>query len=343
MFIAVCYGTRPEYLKLLPFIKLLISKSVSHKVYHILQHIELNETPDFKEISVPVRTDISNRLNAIGASILDNLDSVFDKSHTHCVVQGDTSTALFCALYSFHNKIQVVHIEAGLRTYNIDAPWPEEANRQMISRIASFHFTPHDDCTELLNKECVGGAKFTVGNTILDLIKSYNLAVTQDNIVLITFHRRENWDKIDIFIEQVKDILKTDSDIHLFWCMHPNPELQNRIKRSFESYENLTLSPPLNHKDFTMIMAKCKYLITDSGGLQEEASFLGKQCLILREMTERYHIPYPYIHLIKDIGKLAEYLRTLTISTLEPCNVYGDGTASEKILRSLLKLHINLL
>ena len=304
-------------------------------MYRILQHTELNETPDFEECSVSVRTDIPNRLNAIGASILDNLDPVFDKSHTHCVVQGDTSTALFCALYAFHNKIQVVHIEAGLRTYNIDAPWPEEANRQMISRIASFHFTPHDDCSELLNKELVAGTKFTVGNTILDLINSYDLSITQENIVLITFHRRENWDKIDTFIDQLKQIIKADSNIHFFWCMHPNPELQNKIRKSFESCNNLTLSPPLNHKDFTMIMAKSKYLITDSGGLQEEASFLGKQCLVLREMTERYHIPYPYIHLIKDIGTLAEYVNTLTITRLDPCNVYGDGMASEKILEHL--------
>ena len=297
--------------------------------------MELNETPNFEQVLVPVRTDISNRLNAIGTSILENLDDIFDKSHTHCVVQGDTSTALFCALYAFHNKIQVVHIEAGLRTYNINAPWPEEANRQMISRIASFHFTPHDECTDLLIKEHVGGVKFTVGNTILDLIKSYNLTVTQENIVLITFHRRENWDKIDLFIEQLKQILKSDPNIHFFWCMHPNPELQNRIIRSFENCENLTLSPPLNHKYFTQKMAKVKYLITDSGGLQEEASFLGKQCLVLREITERYHIPYSYIHLIKDIGTLAEYVGALTIGTLDSCNVYGDGTASEKILNFL--------
>jgi UDP-N-acetylglucosamine 2-epimerase (non-hydrolysing) len=336
MFIAVCYGTRPEYLKLLPFIKLLSSTSIPHKVYRILQHIELNESSDFQEVLVTVRGDISNRLNAIGVSILEKLDSVFDKSHTHCVVQGDTSTALFCALYAFHNKIQVVHIEAGLRTYNIHIPWPEEANRQIISRIASFHFTPHHECTELLNKEHVAGTTLTVGNTILDLIKSYELSITQDNIVLITFHRRENWDKIDIFIGQLKQILTSDSNIHFFWCMHPNPELQTKIRTSFESCENLTLSPPLNHKDFTRIMAKSKYIITDSGGLQEEASFLGKQCLVLREMTERYHIPYPYIHLIKDIGTLAKYVDRLSITKLDPCNVYGDGTASEKILRYLL-------
>lgn len=336
MFIAVCYGTRPEYLKLLPFIKLLSTKSIAHKVYRIMQHVELNEIPEFEEVLVPIRTNISNRLNSIGASILENLDHIFDKSHTHCVVQGDTSTALFCALYAFHNKVQVVHIEAGLRTYNINAPWPEEANRQMISRIAAFNFTPHEECTELLNKERVSGITNTVGNTILDLIKSYDLRVGEENIVLITFHRRENWDKIDIFIEQLKMILKTDSNIHFFWCMHPNPELQNKIISSFESCHNLTLSPPLNHKDFTKIMAKAKYLITDSGGLQEEASFLGKQCLVLREITERYHIPYPYIHLIKDIGTLAEYVGGLTIGKLDPCNVYGDGTASEKILKFIV-------
>lgn len=334
MFIAVCYGTRPEYLKLLPFVKHLIKTKTNHKVYHILQHAQLNEEAEFTSEKVPI-DNLENRLDAIGASILTNMGKLFDSSHTHCVVQGDTSTALFCALFAFHRKIRVVHIEAGLRTYDLTQPWPEEANRQIISRISSFHFTPHDECKALIEKESTSGLKYTVGNTILDLIKSYNLSPTFENKVLITFHRRENWDKLDIFIGELKKILEINSSLQFVWCMHPNPELQKRIKASFSNDEKLVLSVPLNHKEFTSLMAKSNFLITDSGGLQEEASFLGKQCLVLRESTERYHIPYPYIHLIKDISTLANYVSRLVIEPLSPCTVYGDGTSCEQILSIL--------
>jgi len=229
MFIAICYGTRPEYLKLLPLIKKIKDTNTPHKVYHILQHEHINESTDYDVIKIPIRKDIVNRLDAIGASILENMKDSFDPLHTHCVIQGDTSTALFCALYAFNHNIKVVHIEAGLRTYDISKPWPEEGNRQMISRISSLHFTPHDECSELLIKERVNGNIYNVGNTILDLIKSYDLKVSFDNIVLITFHRRENWDKLDILIKQLKKILVVNTNLKFVWCMHPNPDLQKRI------------------------------------------------------------------------------------------------------------------
>lgn len=336
MNIAVCFGTRPEYLKVLPFIKTLAKANINHKVYYIEQHATIAENIAESVIRVNLPQLASNRLNSIGAAILIELEKVFDKGHSHIVLQGDTTTALFCAIYGFYNKIKVVHIEAGLRTYDLSQPWPEEGNRQMISRITDFHFTPHAECEDILKAEKASGKIYTVGNTILDLVKSYDLKPTITNTILITFHRRENWEKIDIFIGEIKNLLLLKPDLEFIWPLHPNPDLQKKIRASFENTTNLKLISPLPHREFTELISEAMLIITDSGGLQEEASFLGKQCLVLRESTERYHIPYPYIHLVKDISTLSSIIQSLNIELLEPCQVYGDGSSSQKILSILI-------
>ena len=336
MNIAVCFGTRPEYLKVLPFINELVKKDIDHRVYYIQQHVSIAEFISDSVIRVNLPQLSSNRLNSIGSAILSELEKVFDTNHSHIVVQGDTSTALFCALHGFHNKLKVVHIEAGLRTYDITQPWPEEANRQMISRITDFHFTPHTDCELALKNEKVSGNIYTVGNTILDLVKSYNLKTSLQNKILITFHRRENWQNLDIFIDELKKVLLIKHDLEFIWPMHPNPDLQNKIKNAFNSADNIRLIAPLPHREFTELIAQSQFIITDSGGLQEEASFLGKMCLVLRESTERYHIPYPYIQLIRDISTLSTVINNFIPDIMLPCTVYGNGTSSEKILEYLL-------
>jgi len=336
MNIAVCFGTRPEYLKVLPFINELVKKNIDHKVYYIQQHVSIAETISDTIVRVNLPQLSSNRLNSIGSAILSELENVFDTNHSHIVVQGDTSTALFCALHGFHNKLKVVHIEAGLRTYDITQPWPEEANRQMISRITDFHFTPHVDCEFVLKNEKVSGYIYTVGNTILDLVKSYNLQPSLQNKILITFHRRENWDKLDIFIDELKKVLLIKPHLEFIWPMHPNPDLQRKIKNAFNSVDNIRLISPLPHREFTELIAQSQFIITDSGGLQEEASFLGKMCLVLRESTERYHIPYPYVQLIRDISTLSTVITNFIPHNMLQCTVYGNGNASEKIIEYLL-------
>ena len=298
---------------------------------------------DHPTIHVPIHESSKNRLNAIGIGILTNLEIFWKDTHTHCVVQGDTSTALFAALFVFHRHCKIIHIEAGLRTYDLTQPYPEEANRQMISRIANYHFTPHESSRNLLLNEKISTPIYTVGNTILDLIKSYKLTPTLTDNVLITFHRRENWDKLPVFIESLKTLIKKYPNLHFTWCMHPNPSLQKSILDSFANTNSssLTLSNPLPHKELTAYLAKAKFIITDSGGLQEEASFLGKTTIVLRESTERDAIPQPYIYLCKDILTLTSLIDSLDFQIHPPCTVYGDGTSSQQIL-NLLKLTDNL-
>ena len=332
MNIGICFGTRPEYLKVLPIINELIKRNISHKVYYILQHVTINENISDNIIRVELPKLDNNRLNEIGSGILSVFNDYWDTNHTHCIVQGDTSTGLFCSINAFHIGCKVIHIEAGLRTYTLDQPFPEEANRQLISRISSYNFTPHEDSSKLLYNENVQGKIFNVGNTCLDLIKSYNLEISTSNSIIVTFHRRENWNKLPVFIECVKEILNNSNEILIKWCMHPNPVLQQQIINAFYNEPRVELLNPPSHSIFTKMMSVSKYIITDSGGIQEEASFLGKQCIVLRESTERSHIPYPYIHLLPDISKLAEYVKDLDISQLDPCLVYGDGTASKKII-----------
>jgi UDP-N-acetylglucosamine 2-epimerase (non-hydrolysing) len=340
--IGICFGTRPEYLKLIPFANYLTSRNVKHKLYYIHQHTSILESMPHNVEHVFVDSIASNRLNQIGASILTNLEKVWDISHSHCVVQGDTSTALFSALFAFHRQCKIVHIEAGLRTYDLTQPYPEEANRQMISRIASFHFVPHEDCKKYLLNEQIKDNLFCVGNTILDLIDSYKLNPSITKNVLITFHRRENWDKLPIFIESLKQVIANNPSLHFTWCMHPNPVLQKTILESFDndvSRKSISLSSPLPHKELTEFLAKSHFIITDSGGIQEEASFLGKTCIVLRESTERNHIPEPYIYLCKDISTLASLVGSIGFEQQVPCNVYGNGTASQQILSILERTH----
>ena len=295
---AIIFGTRPEYLKVKSIIDEFIKRTQIHyKVIYIQQHTNIQEDIDTSYIRLPIQ-DCSvntNRLCSIGEQILSKLPNYINDV-THVIVQGDTATAYYSALTAFQLNIKVIHIEAGLRTYDIERPYPEEAYRQMISRIASIHFTPHDDSSNILINERVSGEIYNVGNTILDVIKSYNLGCTMSNTVLITFHRRENIQEI------------------------PSIELKG----------------PCNHKEFTQQIASSNFLITDSGGIQEEASFLGKHCIVLRSSTERTHIPKEYITVLEDYSRLDEIYEVMPREHLTPCNVYGYGISSEIIMKILI-------
>ena len=248
------------------------------------------------------------------------------------IVQGDTATAFYSALSGFQMNKKIIHVEAGLRTYDLNKPFPEEAYRQMISRIASYHFVPHEDCIDILNNEKTSGIVKNVGNTILDLVLSYNLECKMDNIVLITFHRRENWDKIDILLTGLKKLVKKTPQIKYIWYLHHNPELQEKVKKSIKDFETIEIKNPCSHYDFARQISLSNFIITDSGGIQEEASFLGKHCIVLRESTERTHIPKEYITILKDYSQLDEMYETIPREHLCPCNVYGYGNSSNQIL-----------
>jgi len=333
-FITIIFGTRPEYLKLLSLIEVFKRRNdISFQVIYIEQHSNIIDIhPINSYIKIPIEDSKENRLEHLGAQIITKLPEYL-LTTTHIIVQGDTASVFYSGLCAFQKQIQVIHVEAGLRTYDLSQPFPEEGYRQMISRIASYNFTPHEDSSKLLKDEGSPGKIFCVGNTIIDLIKSYNHTVALGNTVLITFHRRENWCHILEFIEQVNTLVVTYSHLQFKWFLHPNKQLQTIIRNSIHS--SVSLEEPLNHYDFSKEIASCYCLLTDSGGLQEEASYFGKQCIVLRFSTERSHIGKPYIHTIQSFNDVCSTFKLIEPKLLNPCYVYGNGNSSEMIYHIL--------
>jgi UDP-N-acetylglucosamine 2-epimerase (non-hydrolysing) len=333
---AIIFGTRPEYLKVKPIIDQFKKQELlKYKVIYIQQHLVIDEIFDDLYDSLPINIlGLKDRLCSIGEQILSKLPE-YIKDCTHIIVQGDTATAFYSALTAFQLKKKIIHIEAGLRTYDLDRPFPEEAYRQMISRVASINFTPHNDSTKILIEERVGGQIFNVGNTILDLIHSYKLECKLDNLVLITFHRRENWDKIDNLLIGLSALVKKTPHIKYIWYLHPNPDLQTKVRDAIKDLPSIEIQQPCGHKEFTKQIANAKFLVTDSGGIQEEGSFLGKHSIVLRASTERSHIPKEYITVLEDYSRLAEIYETIPSILLPPCNVYGYGDSAKQIISCL--------
>jgi len=333
---AIIFGTRPEYLKIKPIINKFKTQNIlKYKVIYVTQHENINEDIDETYIKLIIdNCKLTNRLSDIGLQILNTLPNLIHDC-SHIIVQGDTATAFYSALTGFQLNKQIIHIEAGLRTYDLSKPFPEECYRQMISRITSIHFTPHDDSSIILKNEKVFGEILNVGNTILDQIKSYNLTCSMENIVLITFHRRENWDKIDDLLIGLKKLIIKTPEIKYLWYLHMNPDLQKKVKESICNIPSIILKQPCNHIEFTEQMAKSNFIITDSGGIQEEASFLGKHCIVLRKSTERTHIPEKYITILEEYSHIDKIYDLIPKEHLPVCNIYGNGDSSFKIINYL--------
>jgi len=332
---AIVFGTRPEYLKVKSIIDEFRERNIKYKVIFIQQHIKIDEKMEEYFEYLSIDSNCSDRLCCIGEQILLKLPSYIHDC-THIIVQGDTASAYYSAITAFQLQKKVIHIEAGLRTYDLEKPFPEEAYRQMISRVASINFTPHDDSSKILMEEKVSGEIYNVGNTILDLINSYHLECSMSNEVLITFHRRENWNKIDILLSGLKKMVNKTPHIKYIWYLHPNPELQRKVKESIKDMPSIELQSPCSHKEFTKQIARSNFLISDSGGIQEEASFLGKHCIVLRASTERSHIPKEYITILEDYSRLDEIYDIIPEEHLPQCNVYGYGNSSKMIINHLL-------
>ena len=324
MNLCIIYGTRPEYLKLQTLIR-----SLKCKVIRVLQHTDIIETDLEHDFSITISTVCMNRLDSLGSQILSQLGKYITQ-FTHVLVQGDTATTFYSALCAFQNGVKVIHLEAGLRTYDLENPYPEECYRQMISRIADIHLCPHEVNQKYLEKERVSGEIYVVGNTILDLVKSYNLKTKKGNTVLITFHRRENIQYLNDFINQLKYCIEQNSDKQFIWFLHPNKELQELVK----NYKlNITFLQPCSHHEFLDYIKNCYCIITDSGGIQEEASFLGKSTIVLRKYTERDQLKEPYVFIVEPpFNNLNYIINLIPNKDLEPCYVYGNGNSTIQIL-----------
>lgn len=369
--ILIIFGTRPEFIKLLPII-LHLKKEKKIKLYvcNSGQHKELLQPfLNFYKINIDYNLNIFKRnqsLSLLSSKLLKKTQILFVKLKPNfLIVQGDTSTALMSSISAFYNKIKIFHIEAGLRTNNIYSPWPEEINRQFISKISFHHFVPSDNARKNLVNEGISKNKITkVGNTVIDLlfitlnllkknkallkktIKKFDFLNHNKFNVLITVHRRENFGKksSEIF-RAVSKILKY-KDVNIVYIQHENQIKQNEKKISLKSNKNFILLQKLDYNEFVYLMSSVDLIMSDSGGIQEEAPSLGKPLMILRDFTERPEtitssaailVPPQYNNIIKNFNKL--YLNNHFIKKMsKKKNLYGEGNSAELISNKILKL-----
>lgn len=316
----MCFGTRPEWLKIKPLIKVL----ESYQLLFTGQHHDLlnNIKVDYK-ITI---SDFSNRLDQL---ITDCLDQFPEGDFDSVLVQGDTASAFACALVAFHRKKKIYYLEAGLRSYDLAHPYPEEGYRQMISRLSDVNFCPTELSKQNLINEKVRGECFVTGNTILDGLLPYKKSCEYTDKILVTLHRRENHLQMDRWFQEVNALAEQYRELEFILPLHPNPEVQKHKK----VLTHVKIVEPLPHDDLLHILTKCKLVISDSGGLQEEGSFFNKKVIVCRKTTERPEgIATGHLYICAS----PDYLGLIFDTLISDYHVnsrcpYGDGTAAEKI------------
>jgi UDP-N-acetylglucosamine 2-epimerase (non-hydrolysing) len=312
MNILVAFGTRPEAIKLFPVIhELQQDADFDVTVCVTAQHREmLDQVLDVAKITPDVDLNImraNQTLPEITSRILSEFDEVLAKfSPDRVIVQGDTTTAMAAALSSYYRKIPVDHVEAGLRSGDIYSPFPEEVNRKMVGSIASLHFAPTARAAESLIRENVPVDRvFVTGNTVIDALLETKERITEFSevrkiideqlpkkgenrkIILVTAHRRENFDGgIQEIAAAILKLAERDDTVLVF-PVHPNPNVSGPMRSLLGDHPNIRLLPPLEYVPFVYLLSRCDFVLTDSGGVQEEAPALGKPVLVMRNTTER--------------------------------------------------------
>lgn len=364
MKILLCFGTRPEAIKMAPIIKELKRKQVNFKVCVTAQHREmLDQVLDFFEIVPDYDLDLmqpNQSMNELSAKILKGIDRVLEKEHPELVlVQGDTTSAAMISLAAFHRRIKVGHVEAGLRTYNKKAPFPEEVNRQLTARIADFHFAPTSKAnSNLLKEQIPKGNIYMTGNTVVDALewaiakmeteqlgeeiqKIKALLNPSKKLILVTGHRRENFGEGFIQICEALLELSERENVELIYPVHLNPNVTGPVQELLSQKNNIHLIDPVAYPTVLWLMQQCSLIISDSGGIQEEAPAFNKPVLVTREVSERMEgVEAGFSFLVGTDRKkiVSETLRLLNNPKdfSEIVNPYGDGTASKQILNVLL-------
>ncbi|MGF1491163.1 MAG: non-hydrolyzing UDP-N-acetylglucosamine 2-epimerase [Microcoleaceae cyanobacterium] len=371
--VVVVLGTRPEAIKLAPVIQALTqpdpvqSGQLEFKTHVILtgQHREMvqqvmqlfNLTEDYDlQIMQPKQT-----LTDITCRSLQGLEQLLQDLQPHVIlVQGDTTTAFAAALAAFYLKNPVGHVEAGLRTDDVFNPYPEEANRRLISQLSQFHFAPTLQAVENLKNSGVLGEIHHTGNTVIDALLSVaqhqpelkvpDLDSTNSRLILATVHRRENWGNLDQIARAFLQVLDQFSDTILLLPLHRNPTVREPLKAILGQHSRAFLTEPLNYAELVAAINQSYFLLTDSGGLQEEAPSLGKPVLVLRETTERPEaitagtaklVGTKTADIVRAAAELLDdsevYHRMATA-----INPFGDGQAAQRIVKILADHFTNL-
>lgn len=355
------FGTRPEAIKMCPLALLLAERPEFESLVCVTaQHREMLDSvletfhlrPDY-DLDI---MEAGQTLTSITGKVLTQLGDVLRAAKPDIVlVHGDTTTTFAAALAAFYEKITVGHVEAGLRTYDRWSPWPEEMNRSLVGRLAEYHFAPTARNRANLEREAVGGRIFVTGNTVIDAMRytvndapfvnpALNALDLSRRIIAMTCHRRENYGQpMEHIFSAVADIARNFPDVTVVYPVHLSPVVQKAARAHLEGIENVVLTDPLDAMDMHKLMDRSYMVMTDSGGLQEEAPALGKPVLVLRRETERPEaVEAGTVALAgterADIFRLAAELLTDASkydAMARAVNPYGDGRACVRIADAL--------
>jgi UDP-N-acetylglucosamine 2-epimerase (non-hydrolysing) len=365
------FGTRPEAIKMAPLVKLLdASRQLEHRVCVTAQHRQmLDQVLQLFDIHPHYDLDLmrpGQSLPQLTSSILLGMDSVFaDFRPDWVLVHGDTSTTMATSLAAYYQKIGVAHVEAGLRTHNLYSPWPEEGNRQITGRLAGLHFAPTETSRQNLMQENVNSSAIHVtGNTVIDallsvskridtdaalgdeLARSFSFLDSTKRLILVTGHRRENFGAgFEAICHALRDIA-AQPDVQVLYPVHLNPEVQAPVQRILGNTANVHLTEPQDYLPFVYLMKRSHLILTDSGGIQEEAPSLGKPVLVMRDTTERPEAVTAGTVRLVGVDRtriVGETIRLLNEQTAYQemafaHNPYGDGLACQRILHTFEKL-----
>ena len=376
--IIVVFGTRPEAIKMLPLINHFKSEYeyFDVKVCITAQHRQmLDQVLNFFEIQPDIDLNIMKNqqdLNLLTSTILNKMKKVLTQHKPDLVlIHGDTTTAMATAIASFYEKCPVGHVEAGLRTFNLDSPFPEEFNRQLVSKIAKYHFAPTLlNKNNLISEGIISSNIKVTGNTVVDALdwtlKKIDSVLTirnkierelesilsfnykKDRFILITGHRRENFGYGFVQIcEAIRELALLYPNLYFVYPVHLNPNVQKPVNEILGVVKNILLIKPLNYEVFAYIMKYSYLIITDSGGIQEEGPSLGKPVLVMRNLTERQEaVKAGTVRLIgnekkKIIFNVSSLLDNIDIynQMSKTSNPYGDGDASIRIISFLKSIY----
>nr|WP_201289359.1 UDP-N-acetylglucosamine 2-epimerase (non-hydrolyzing) [Pelistega ratti] len=365
----IVFGTRPEAIKMAPLIEGLKTSGLDFKVCVTAQHRQmLDQVLALFNIQPDYDLDIMSQqqtLSGVAGLILNKIQPIIHEYQpTIIFVHGDTATTLATALAAYYNQIDIAHIEAGLRTYNLYAPWPEEGNRKLTAAIAKYHFAPTESTKQNLLKEGVPCEQiYVTGNTVIDALllslqkieQNPNLSsqyakqfafLENKRTILITGHRRENFGSgFENICNALAILAEQHPTVQFVYPVHLNPNVREPVNRLLNSRQNIHLIEPLDYLAFVYLMKQSYLILTDSGGIQEEAPSLGKPVLVMRETTERPEaveagtvklVGTSQERIIQEVNKLLEDEQEYRKMSMAH-NPYGDGTAIEKILEILNK------
>lgn len=365
MKIAIVFGTRPEAIKMAPIVKECEKRNLDFITIVTAQHREmLDQKLEVFNIKPHYDLDImqaNQDLFYVTSSVINEIKPILLKEKPNILlVQGDTTTTFAASLSAFYLKIPVGHVEAGLRTWNKYNPFPEEINRQLTTRLTEFHFAPTEWAKNNLIQEGINPLSiYVTGNTVIDALlmivdQNYifedgflnNIDYKNKKVILLTSHRRENFGEPmrEVFLA-CKQIIESYPDVELIYPVHPNPNVQKTAYEILNGVERVHLIEPLDYRPFVQLMNKCYMIMTDSGGIQEEAPSLGKPVLVLRKTTERPEaIEAGTAKLVgTDKNKIIQNAELLLTDKNEYkkmssiANPYGDGKAASRILDIVLE------